>query len=179
MGTLTDLIVVDRLTPIVNFLDSSDCTLEPSSIPHCFHYRPDHHCLKSPKIPVIIQGVRVPIIINTGSEILILSSEFVSSLFPDDDLSTNTRAVRNLGGGLVSLYGPVELTVVVCGLTLEHPFFYYEDNPTFLMGIDLLTRAAMTIDCESRCVWSKHTLPMSRTTGFGRCDCETHTTCEC
>ena len=79
-------------------------------------------------------------------------------MFPDDDLSTNTRTVRNLGGGLVSVNGPVELTVVVCGLTLEHPFFYYEDNPTFLMGIDLLTRAAMMIDCESRCVWSKHTL---------------------
>jgi len=98
------------------------------------------------------------IIIDTGTEISILSSEFVASLFPDDDLSTNTRAVRNLGGGLVSLYGPVELTIVVCGLTLEHPFFYYEDNPTFLMGIDLLTRAALTIDCESLCVWSKHTL---------------------
>jgi len=26
------------------------------------------------------------------------------------------------------------------------------------MGIDLLTRAALTTDCESRCVWSKHTL---------------------
>ena len=65
---------------------------------------------------------------------------------------------RSRTGGLVSVYGLVELTVVVCGLTLEHPFFYYEDNPTFLMGIDLLTRAAMTIDCESRCVWSKHTL---------------------
>jgi len=106
---------------------------------------------------VTIQGVRVPII-NTGAEISILSSGFVASLFPDDDLSTNTRAVRNLGGGLVSVYGPVELTVVVCGLTLEHPFFYYEDNPTFLMGIDLLTRAALTIDCESRCVWLKHSL---------------------
>jgi len=63
-----------------------------------------------------------------------------------------------LGGGLVSVFGPIELTVVVCGLTLEHPFFYYEDNPTFLMGIDLLTTAALTIDCESRCVWLKHTL---------------------
>jgi len=87
-----------------------------------------------------------------------LSSEFVASLFPDDDLSTKTRAVRNLGGGLVSVSGPVELTVVVCGLMLEHPFFYYDDNPILLMGIDLFTRAALTIDCESRCVWSKHTL---------------------
>jgi len=158
MGTQTDLIVVDRLNPIVNFLDISECTLEPSSIPHCFQYLSDYHFLKSPKIPVIIQGVRVPIIIDTGAEISILSSEFVASLFPDDDLSTNTRAVRNLGRGLVSVYGPVELTVVVCGLMLKHPFFYYEENPPFLMGIDLLTRAALTIDCESRCVWSKHTL---------------------
>jgi len=158
MGTQRDLIVVDRLNPIVNLLDSSECTLKPSSIPHCFQYRPDHHFLKLPKIPVIIQGVQVPINIDTGAEISILSSEFVASLFPDDDLSTNTRAVRNLGGRLVSVYGPVELTVVVCGVTLEHPFFYYEDNPTFLMGIDLLTRAALTIDCESRCVWWKHTL---------------------
>jgi len=26
------------------------------------------------------------------------------------------------------------------------------------MGIDLLTRAALTIDCELRCAWSKHML---------------------
>jgi len=158
MGTQTDLIVVERLNPIVNFLDSSEGILEPSRIPHCFQYRPNHQPLKSPKIPVIIQGVRVPIIIDTGAEISILSSEFVANLFPDDDLSTNARDVRNLGGGLVSVFGPIELTVVVCGLTLEHPFFYYENNLTFLMGIDLLTRAALTIDCESRCVWSTHTL---------------------
>ena len=52
------------------------------------------------------------------------------------------------------MQGPVELTVEVCGLMLEHPFFY----PTFLMKIDLLTRAALTIDCELRCAWSKHLL---------------------
>jgi len=47
MGTQTDLIVVDRLTPIVNFLDSLECTLEASSIPHCFQYRPDQHFSQS------------------------------------------------------------------------------------------------------------------------------------
>jgi len=45
METQTDLIVVDRLTPIVSFLDSSECTLEPSSISHCFQYRPDRNFL--------------------------------------------------------------------------------------------------------------------------------------
>jgi len=103
MGTQTDLIVVDRLNPVVNFLDSSEGISEPSSILHCYQYRPDHNFLRSPKIPVVIQGVRIAIIIDTGAEISILSSEFVASLFPDDDLSSNTRAVSNMGGGLVSV----------------------------------------------------------------------------
>jgi len=114
--------------------------------------------LRSPKIPVVIQGVRVPILLDTGAEISIVSTQFVQNLFPTVELSPSFRAVRNLGGGLVPVQGPIELTVEVCGLTLEHPFFYYEGNPTFLMGIDLLTRAALTIDCELRCAWSKHML---------------------
>jgi len=50
------------------------------------------------------------------------------------------------------------LTVEVCNLVLQHPFYYYDGNTTFLMGYDLISAAALTIDSESRCVWSKHTL---------------------
>ena len=73
-------------------------------------------------------------------------------------MSTSSREVRNLGGGLVTIKGPIELTVEICNLILKHPFYFYDGNPTFLMGFDLITRAALTIDAESRCVWSKHTL---------------------
>ena len=73
----------------------------------------------------------------------------MQDLFQNVELSPKFRAVRNLRGGLVPVQGPIELTVEVCVLMLEHPFFYYEGNPTFLMGIDLLTRAALTIDCDS------------------------------
>ena len=146
MGTQTDFIAVHRQTPIVNFLENSECILEPASIPNCYRYVPDVQFLRSPKIPVVIQGVRVPILLDTGAEISIVSTQFVQDLFPNVELSPSFRAVRNLGGGLVPVQGPIELTVEVCGLTLEHPFFYYEGNPTFLMGIDLLTRAALTID---------------------------------
>jgi len=125
MGTQTDLIVVDRLNPVVNFLDTSEGILEPSSILHCYQCRPDNNFLRSPRIPVVIEGVRVHIIIS------ILSSEFVASLFPDVDLSSNTQAVSNMGGGLVSVFGPIEFTVEVCGLMLKHPLFYY-DNPVLL-----------------------------------------------
>jgi len=114
--------------------------------------------LRLPKIPVAIQGVRVPILLDTGAEISILSTRFVQDLFLNVELSPRFCTVRNLGGGLVPIQGPIELTVEVCGLMLEHLFFYYEGNPTFRMGIDLLTRAALTIDCELRCAWSKHML---------------------
>ena len=114
--------------------------------------------LRSLKIPVAIQGVTVPILLDTDAEISILSTRYVQDLFPNVELSPRFRAVRNLGGGLVPVQGPIELTVQVCGMMLEHPFFYYEGNPTFLMGIVLLTRAAMTTACELRCAWSEHML---------------------
>jgi len=112
--------------------------------------------VRSPKLPIVIEGVCVPIILDTGAEVSILNRKFVQRLFQGQDLSTNSREVRNLGGGLVTIKGPIELTVEVCNLILKHPFYFYDGNPTFLMGFDLITRAALTIDAESRCVWSKH-----------------------
>jgi len=132
--------------------------LNVASIPNCYRYVSDVQFLRSPKIPVAIQGVRVSILLDTGAEISILSTRFVQDLFPNAELSPRFRAVRNLGGGLVPVQGLIELTVEVCGLLFELPLFYYECNPTFLMGIDLLTRAALTIDCELCCAWSKHML---------------------
>jgi len=90
--------------------------------------------------------------------ISILSTQFVQDLFPNVELSPRFRTVHNLQGGLVPVQSPIKLTIEVRGLLLDHPFFYYEGNPTFLMGIDLLTRAVLTIDCESHCAWSTHTL---------------------
>jgi len=158
MATQTELVAVNRATPVVNFLESHECTLEESEIPTCYHYGANPQFVRSPKIPIVVEGVRVPIILDTGAEVSILNTKFVQSLFPGRNLSTSSREVRNLGGGLVTIKGPIELTVEVCNLILKHPFYFYDGNPTFLMGFDLITRAALTIDAESRCVWSKHTL---------------------
>jgi len=73
---------------------------EPASIPNCYLYVPDVQFLRSPKIPVVIQ-VRVPILLDTGAEI------FVQDLFPNVELSSRFRTVRNLGGGLVPVQGPI------------------------------------------------------------------------
>jgi len=149
---------VNRATPVVNFLESYECTLEESEIPNCYHYGANPQFVRSPKIPIVVEGVWVPIIVDTDAEVSILNTKYVQSLFLGQDLSTNSREVRNLGGGLMTIKGPIELTVEVCNLILKHPFYFYDGNPTFLMEFDLITRAALTIDAESRCVWSKRTL---------------------
>ena len=143
-----ELVAVNRATPVVNFLESHECTLEESEIPNCYHYGANPQFVQSPKIPIVVEGVRIPIILDTGAKVSILNTKFVQSLFPG----------RNLGGNLVMIKGPIKLTVEVCNLILKHPFYFYYGNPTFLMGFDLITRAALTIDAESRCIWSKHTL---------------------
>ena len=40
--------------------------------------------MKSPHIPVVIEGVRVPLMLDTGAEVSVLSTKFVQSLFPDE-----------------------------------------------------------------------------------------------
>ena len=158
MGTQTDVITVNRELPVVGFLENTECTLEESDIPNCYHFGTNASFVHSPKIPVVVESVRVPMIIDTGAEVSILSTKFMQDLFSDHELPLQSREVRSLGGGLVKIKGPIILTVEVCSLVLQHPFYYYDGNTTFLMGYDLISAAALTIDSESRCVWSKHTL---------------------
>ena len=57
-----------------------------------------------------------------------------------------------LGGQLLSLKGPVELKVEVCGAVVHHPFYFHDENTTFLMGFDLITAAGLIIDSANKCV---------------------------
>ena len=158
MGTQTDVITVNGTLPVVGFLENTECTLEESDIPNCYHFGANASFVRSPRIPVIVEGVRVPMIIDTGAEVSILSTKFMQDLFSNHELPLQGREVRSLRGGLVRIQGPIMLTVEVCNLVMQHPFYYYDGNTTFLMGYDLISAAALTIDSESRCVWSKHTL---------------------
>jgi len=42
----------------------------------------------------VIEGVRVPVIFDTGAEVSILSVKFVQSLFPGQDLYTSSQPRR-------------------------------------------------------------------------------------
>lgn len=104
----------------------------------------------------MIEGIRVPVIIDTGAEVSVLPITFLQNVCPGQSLPAETKDVRSLGGALIKIRGPMTFEVEVCDVILQHPFYFY-DNPTFLMGYDLISAAALIIDSNSKCVWSKHT----------------------
>ena len=75
----------------------------------------------------MIEGVRVQIILDTGTEVSVLRTKFLQSLFPCQDLSKNSCEVCTLNGGLITIRGPIELSAEVCNLVLKHPFYFYHD----------------------------------------------------
>ena len=74
--------MVNKETLIVNFLENYKCTLEESEIPNCNHYGANPQFVRSPKIPIVIEGVRVRIILDTGAEVSTVNTKFIQSLFP-------------------------------------------------------------------------------------------------
>jgi len=155
VATQTDLVIVNREHPIVNFLENSEAILEPLSIPNCYHFASSRQYAKSPKIPIIIEGVGVPVVVDTGTEVSILPLSILQTVLPHQSLPSETREVRSLDGALVSIKGPLPLRIQICSVTLEHSFYFIESGHVSLIGYDLISAASLVIDSEHRCVWSR------------------------
>ena len=139
----------------MNFLETDEDCLENADIPNCFHFASSQIIVKSPKIPVVVEGIRVPMILDTGAEVSTLPVSFFEQLFPGQTSPELTTDVRSLGGSLIRIRGPVRLRIEVCDVAVSHPFYFHDENPTFLMGYDLISAAALVIDPLNRCVWSR------------------------
>jgi len=79
----------------VNFLDSAECPFD-DDVPNCFRFGDDVVFARSPRIPVIVERVRVPMLLDAGAEVTILSSEFLHRLFPGQDFPDQGRSVLNI-----------------------------------------------------------------------------------
>jgi len=116
----TDTTFVRKGRPVVNFLDSAECSSD-DDVLNCFHLGDNSVCFRPPRVPVIVEGVRVPMVLDTGAEVTILSSDFMHRLFPGQDLPDQGRNVRSLGGIHHPIKGPVMLTIELCDIVLHHP----------------------------------------------------------
>ena len=98
---MADLIMAEREQPEVQFLEVDEDSLTPSAIPNCFHFASSKIIVKSPKIPVIVEGVRVPMIIDTGAEISALPLSFYDTLFPGQTPPDSVIRAFGFGGSTV------------------------------------------------------------------------------
>jgi len=116
--------------------------------------------------PVIIEGVRVPMLLDTGAEVTILSSDFLNRLCPGQEFPDRGRTVRSLGGNHISLKGPVTLTIEICCRILSHPVYFCDGASTPLLGYDAISAASLVIDTEARQIWSKDIVLFEKTVPF-------------
>jgi len=102
----------------------------------------------------LVDGIVIPVVIDTGAEVSMLSDEAMRQLFPEGYWACQNRKVKSLGGNLISVQGPLRLSVEVCTLPLMHEFYHLDGMEQSLLGFDLFQAAALVIDCELGCVWS-------------------------
>ena len=134
----------------MNFLDSADCPPTDDYIPNCYPLGDATDFVRSPWVPVIIEGVRVSMLLDTGAEVTILSSDFLNRLCPGQEFPDRGRTVRSLGGNHISVNGPVTLTIEICCRILSHPVYFCDGASTPLLGFDAISAASLVIDTEAR-----------------------------
>ena len=108
----------------------------------------------------------MPMLLDTGAEVTILSTNFLRRLFPGQEFPDRGRSVRSLGGNHIAVKGPVMLTTEICCQVLQHPVYFCDGATTPLLGYDVVSAASLVIDIEVRQVWSKHTVQYGHTESF-------------
>jgi len=105
-------------------------------------------------------------LLDTGAEVTIVSNAFMEQLFPEQELPDHGGEVRSFAGARTAIRGPVPLTLELCGLTMSHSIYFCEGVKTFLLGYDVVSAAALVIDSEARCIYSKFTAKREATQQF-------------
>jgi len=150
----------------VNFLDSAYCPPTDDYIPNCYPLGDATNFVRSPWVPVTIEGVRIPMLLDTRAEVTILSSDFLNRLCPGQEFPDRGRTVGSLGGNHISVKGPVILTIEICCRILSHPVYFCDGASTPLLGYDAISAASLVIDTKARQIWSKDTVLFENTVLF-------------
>jgi len=141
----------------VNFLENSEISEQFPNVPTVFHFGNSRSYVKSPKIPAEIEGIRVSMVLDTGAEVSILPISLLTHMKRSPP--TETKYVHSLNGTLVPIKGPVPVEIKLCYVTLTHNFYFVDESQICLLGYDLISAAALVIDTEHKCVWSRMATP--------------------
>jgi len=140
------------VSSVVNFLE----TVSPEfDVP--FLLRFGH---KAPFIPVKVENVTLPFLLDTGASVSVLPKDKVLSFLSDDILTyaaddySPSRTITAFGGGSVTVEGPFRFTIELLNLKFTHKFFLLDAATPFIAGFDLIVQAGLIIDPVRKLAWS-------------------------
>jgi len=136
VGTQTEL-APTRLHvgfPFICFLTENTRKELTFQLPQCFHFGITGMFVRSPKIPISVNGITIPTVNDTGAEGSMLIDEAMLQLFPEGYFAQNNRQVQSLGGSIVTIQGPIRLSVEICCLQMMHDFYHLEGMKQSLLG---------------------------------------------
>ena len=108
------------------------------------------------RIPVTIESLSVPLLLDTGAELSVLPRLLLPDLFPHSIATSGTCSVFPFGGSPMQLEGPRTVRVQICGVSLVHPFYFVETPSPTIGGLDLITAAKLAIDSSRPLTWSSY-----------------------
>jgi len=162
------------VSPFINFAESPAAMFSlfiPSGSVDCLP--PVNPCIlmlparipegKAPRVMASIDVVVFPLLLDTGGEVSVLPMDLFRSFncLPEDAVSSRTFAT--FGNEAVQLFGPVQLNITLCGVSVEHPFYLVDDKAASLSpalgGYDLMKVAHLVMDIPNGLAWSRLTQP--------------------
>jgi len=99
---------------------------------------------RSPRIHAVIQGRKIPLLLDSGAECSVLPKAFMNQLLTTP--TTETRVVQSFGGNGVLLEGPRFLQIDICGVKLVHAFYALDTDTPNVAGYDLIATAKLVFD---------------------------------
>jgi len=119
---------------------------------------------KAPRVMASIDGVVFPLLLDTGGEVSVLPMDLFRSFNRLLEDAVSSRTVATFGNGAVQLFGPVQLNITLCGVSVEHPFYLVDDKAASfspaLSGYDLKKAAHLVIDIPNGLAWTRLTQPL-------------------
>jgi len=108
---------------------------------------------QGPRILATIEDTTVPVLLDTGAELTVMSKEKMDALV-HTRVHSESKPVTCFGGNKVFLEGPRCLRLELCGVKLVHPVYIVDHPSPVIIGFDAISAAQLIIDAHRRVAYS-------------------------
>jgi len=109
----------------------------------------------APHIMVTVRSSEFSVILDSGAEVSVLPLQQVEKFQPPIQLPATMHEVRTFGLSTATLFGPVPLDILLCGVHIRHPFYFVDAALPPIVGYDLMKATRLVVDVDNHTVWSR------------------------